>query len=151
MNMDQDAHPHLKELVAGFADEPGDFEVRIEGRFSSAHYLVKYFPDGSDEPLHGHSWLVEVTLGRAGGGIGADGIVYDFLAARRRLDELCDRIEHVIINNLPEFAGVNPTAENVARWFYRGLRPAVDESGGRVIEVRVHEGPGNIALFRPAR
>lgn len=150
MNMDQDAHPQLKGELSGFQDEPGDFEVRIEGRFSAAHYLTKYFPDGSDEPLHGHSWLVEVTLGRAGGGVGADGICYDFLDARRRLDQLCERIEHVVINNLEEFAAVNPTAENVARWFFRGLKQEVAGSGGRVVEIRVHEGPGNIALFRPA-
>lgn len=148
--MDQDAHPHLKTRLAGFQDEAGEFEVRIEGRFSAAHFLLKYFPDGSDEPMHGHSWLVEVTLGRAGQGIGADGICYDFLAARRRLDELCERMEHVVINNLSEFAGVNPTAENVARWFYRGLKEDVHATGGRVIELRVHEGPGNVALFRPA-
>lgn len=149
MNMDQDAHSQLKPVLSGFQDEAGDFEVRIEGRFSAAHFLMKYFPDGSDEPLHGHSWLVEVTLGREGGGIGDDGICFDFLAARRRLDQLCERIEHVVINDLAEFNAVNPTAENVARWFYRGLKSEVENSGGRVMEIRVHEGPGNIAIFRP--
>ena len=151
MNLDQDAHPHLKPLLSGFADEPGDFRIRIAGRFESAHYLIRYFPDGTDEPLHGHSWLVEVFLGRPGGGTGADGIAVDFLAVRRRLDELTDRLEHVTINLLDEFRGVNPTAENIARWFFRGLAPAAADSAGQVLEVRVHEGPENHAIFRPGR
>ncbi len=149
MNMDQDAHPHLKGLLRGFQNEPGSFCVRISGRFESAHYLYRYFPDGSDEPLHGHSWLVEVFLGRADGGLGQGDMAVDFLAARRRLDELTDRLEHVTINTLEEFVGVNPTAENIARWFFRGIRPAAEEAGGRVVEVRVHEGPDNFAIFRP--
>lgn len=150
MNLDQDAHPQLKDLLKGFEKEPGDFTVRIMGRFESSHFLYRYFPDGSDEPLHGHSWLVEVYLQRDGGSTGPDGIAIDFLAARQRLDQLTDRMEHVTINNLYEFAGVNPTAENIARWFARGVDPAARESGGRVCEVRVHEGPDNFAIFRPA-
>ena len=151
MNLDQDAHPHLKQVLRGFAEEPGRFAVRILGRFEASHFLYRYFPDGRDEPLHGHSWLVEVFLARVGGGTGADGIAVDFLAARRRLDELTDRLEHVTINAIEEFSGVNPTAENIARWFFRGLAPAAAESGGRVVEIRVHEGPDNYAVFRPGQ
>lgn len=149
MNMELDAHPHLKDVVRGFTEQPGDFRVRIEGRFESSHYLYNYFPDGSDEPLHGHSWLVEVFLGRHGGGVGPDGISYDFLAARRRLDELLARIEHICINHLDEFEGVNPTSENIARWFYAGLRPVAEETGGEILEIRIHEGPANVAIYRP--
>ncbi len=147
--MDQDAHPQLKAELAGFATANGSFQIRIEGRFESAHYLYRYFADGSDEPMHGHSWQVEVFLGRPDGQTGADGISYDFLAARRRLNELIDRMEHVVINNLPEFSGINPTAEAIARWFFQGLRKPVESTGGRIFEVRVHEGPSNFAVYKP--
>lgn len=150
MNMDLDAHPELAADVAGFVDLPGRFMVRIEGRFESSHYLYKYFPDGRDEPVHGHSWLVEVFLSHRTGGTRADGISYDFLDARQRLDRLIERIEHICINDLSEFQGVNPTSENIARWFYAGLRDTVRANEGRVLEIRIHEGPANIAIFRPA-
>lgn len=149
MNMDLDAHPHLKEVVRGFTELPGEFLIRIEGRFESSHYLYRYFPDGRDEPMHGHSWRVEVFLARPDLQLGADGISYDFLAARKRLDELVDRVEHVCINQLEEFTGVNPTSENIARWFYAGLKDLVRADGGRVLEVRIHEGPANVAIYRP--
>ncbi|EMG12744.1 6-pyruvoyl tetrahydropterin synthase domain protein [Leptospira interrogans serovar Grippotyphosa str. LT2186] len=45
-----------------FFQESGRFYIRIEERFESSHYLYKYFPDGSDEPIHGHSWKVELYL-----------------------------------------------------------------------------------------
>ncbi|MBI40395.1 MAG: 6-carboxytetrahydropterin synthase QueD [Leptospiraceae bacterium] len=149
--MDQNAHPHLLEDLKGFSEQPGEFLIRIEGRFESSHYLYRYFPDGSDEPVHGHSWLVEAFLARTDGGLGADGISYDFLSARLRLNELVDRMEHVLINNLPEFEGINPTAENIGRWFYAGLKEAVEKEGACVREIRIHEGPYNYAVYRPFR
>ena len=147
--MDQNAHPHLLEDLKAFQRSEGDFSIRIEGRFESSHYLYRYFPDGSDEPIHGHSWLVEVFLARIDGSLGEDGISYDFLSARLRLDELVDRMEHVLINNLPEFKGINPTAENIARWFYAGMKEVVGKEGACVREIRIHEGPANYAVYRP--
>ena len=149
MNMDTDAHPQLAGDVAGFHEQPGDFLIRIEARFESSHYLYRYFPDGRDEPMHGHSWLVEDFLSHASGGVQADGISYDFLRARRRLDQMIERIEHLCINDLTEIQGVNPTSENIARWFYAGLKEVVEADEGRVLEVRIHEGPANVAIYRP--
>lgn len=131
-----------------FTEEKGKFYVRIEGRFESAHFLYDYFPDGSDEPIHGHSWKVEVFLeGKTN--IRPDGISYDFLTARTRLQELVHSIDHILINDHVDFKGINPTSENVARWFYMGLKNEVRESDGRIRRIVVHEGPENLAFFEP--
>jgi 6-pyruvoyltetrahydropterin/6-carboxytetrahydropterin synthase len=127
----------------------GTFYVRIEGRFESAHYLYKYFPDGTDEPIHGHSWKVEVSLASREN-IGKDGISYDFLAARTRLNELVASIDHILINDHPDFQGINPTSENVARWFFAGLKNTVRESNGKIVKIVIHEGPENLAYFEPS-
>jgi len=132
-----------------FAGASGRFAVSVEGVFHSAHYLRSYFPDGSDEPVHGHTWKVEVLLSRLDGGLSDSGIALDFVPLQEKLKALLDRIGHCCVNDLPEFATVNPTAENIARWFYAGLRATVSESQGRMLEIRVHEGPGNVALFYP--
>ncbi len=150
MNLDTDAHPHLKKELAGFSHANGNFSVCVESRFDSSHYLYAYMPDGSDEPIHGHSWLVQIILTRYNYDIQKNGICLDFLSVSKRLRELVERIGHLCINDLEEFKSVNPTAENIARWFYRGLQNVVEsEEGGRVIEIRIHEGPGNIAIFQP--
>lgn len=148
--MDVDAHPHLKGELADFTQETGKFQVKIEGIFESSHYLYQYFPDGRDEPIHGHTWKVEVLLAAIGEGLRKDGISFDFLRARKRLDLLIERIEHVLINQLEEFKNVNPTAENIAKWFFRGLKNEV-QSEGVIQEIRIHEGPYNVAFYRPSR
>ncbi len=131
-----------------FLEESGNFYVRIEGRFESAHFLYDYFPDGSDEPIHGHSWKVEVFLAGEGN-IRPDGISYDFLSARTRLMELVHSIDHILINEHPDFKGVNPTSENIARWFYFGLKKEVAETKGKIKRIVIHEGPENLAFFEP--
>ena len=151
MNFDQNAHPELITHTAGFASAGGFFEVDIEGRFEASHYLYAYFPDGSDEPLHGHSWKVIVTLSRKDGAVDAKGLSVDYLAARQRLDLMLERLEHVVINSLAEFKGINPTSENIARWFATGLRAEAEQAGGVVRRVRIFEGPENSAVFEPAR
>jgi len=131
-----------------FLQENGKFFVRIEGRFESAHYLYDYFPDGSDEPIHGHSWKVEVFL-ESLANLRPDGISYDFLTARTKLLELVASIDHILINEHPDFRGVNPTSENIAKWFYAGLKQEVAATGGRVRRILIQEGPENWAFFEP--
>ncbi len=131
-----------------FLEEKGKFFIRIEGRFESAHFLYNYFPDGSDEPIHGHSWKVEVFL-EGIENIRPDGISYDFLSARTRLLELVHSIDHILINDHPDFKGINPTSENVARWFYSGLKETIHNSSGKVRRIVIHEGPENYAFFEP--
>ncbi len=126
----------------------GTFYIRIEGRFESAHYLYDYFPDGSDEPIHGHSWKVEVLLSSTKN-IGKDGISYDFLSARNRLNDLVKSIDHILINDHPDFQKINPTSENVARWFFEGLKEEVERTGGKVKQIVIHEGPENLAFYEP--
>lgn len=78
-----------------------------------------------------------------------DGISYDFLTARTKLMELVHSIDHILINDHPDFKTINPTSENVARWFYSGLKDEVQASQGRIRRIVIHEGPENLAYFEP--
>ncbi|TGK01655.1 6-carboxytetrahydropterin synthase [Leptospira semungkisensis] len=131
-----------------FFQETGKFYIRIEERFESAHYLYKYFPDGSDEPIHGHSFKVEVYLSGKDN-IREDGISFDFLTSKLRLKELVSELDHILINDHPDFKTINPTSENMARWFYFGLKESVIAANGKVERIVVHEGPENLAYFEP--
>ena len=149
MNFNQDESVWLMQKLVGFEKKSGKFRVRIQGSFDSSHYLYSYFSDGSDEPMHGHSWRVEIFLQRIDGGLDEKGISYDFLRTRKRLDELIERIDHTCINELPEFSRINPTSENIARWFARGLDDEIGDADGKICEVRIHEGPFNYASYYP--
>ncbi|MCB1142990.1 MAG: 6-carboxytetrahydropterin synthase [Leptospiraceae bacterium] len=127
----------------------GQFYIKIEGRFESAHYLYNYYPDGSDEEIHGHSWKVEVFLASETN-LREDGISYDFLQVRLRLDKLVKSIDHILINKHKDFENINPTSENVSLWFYKGLIKDVKETGGKIKRIVIHEGPENFAYFEPS-
>lgn len=132
-----------------FNQENGTFYIRIEGRFESAHYLYQYFSDGSDEAIHGHSWKVEVFLS-SNENIRPDGISFDFVTAKQKLSELLQSIDHILINEHPDFKGINPTSENIARWFYSGMKTEVIQANGKVDRIIIHEGPENLAYFEPS-
>ena len=61
------------------------YEIRIHGIFESAHYLYSYYPDGSDEELHGHTWEAEVFAKSANL---KNGISVDFLELRKTFDQI---------------------------------------------------------------
>jgi 6-pyruvoyltetrahydropterin/6-carboxytetrahydropterin synthase len=123
------------------------FTIRVSARFEAAHFLREY--RGISEPLHGHSYKVEVDLAAAGGGVDADAIAVDFVSARRKLEALAKTLDYGCINDVPPFDKVNPSAENIAQWFARALGSAVADEKAVVRAVTIWEGPVNSVTFRP--
>jgi 6-pyruvoyltetrahydropterin/6-carboxytetrahydropterin synthase len=118
------------------------FEITTTREFSAAHQLRLY--DGSLEPLHGHNWRVRVTV--ASPTLDAIGVVMDFHELERLVDELIKPLHNRHLNDVPAFAALNPSAENVAGYIGLGLRlPAAVRLKG----VEVWETAGNSATYRP--
>ncbi|MBW3671419.1 MAG: 6-carboxytetrahydropterin synthase [Acidobacteria bacterium] len=123
------------------------FSVRVEARFEAAHYLRSY--RGITEPLHGHSYRVEAELERVGGDLDEDELAVDFVEARKQLESIASRLDYGCINEISPFDELNPTAENVARWFCDELQHSMEHAGAVVLEVRLFEGPVNSVTYRP--
>ncbi|HSV15694.1 MAG TPA: 6-carboxytetrahydropterin synthase [Tepidisphaeraceae bacterium] len=118
------------------------FEIRTVRSFSAAHQLRLY--DGSIEPLHGHNWRVQVTVSAPQ--LDAIGVVMDFHELERLIDQIITPMHNRHLNDLPAFAQVNPSAENVALHIGTTLRlPA----NARLQRVQVWETPENSAVYRP--
>jgi 6-pyruvoyltetrahydropterin/6-carboxytetrahydropterin synthase len=128
--------------------QKGEFVVRVEARFEAAHYLREY--RGISEPLHGHSYKVEAELAARGGGIDGDAIAVDFVSAKRKLEALAKQLDYGCINDVAPFTDINPSAENIARWFHGELAAAVADENAVVRAVTIWEGPVNSVTFRPA-
>ena len=90
------------------------FEVTVEAGFSSGHYLRNY--QGKCENPHGHNYRVLVTL--AGAELDATGLLLDFKQLKTLLHPVVAYLDHQMINDLPPFTELNPSAENLARYFY---------------------------------
>ncbi|MBK8913624.1 MAG: 6-carboxytetrahydropterin synthase [Phycisphaerales bacterium] len=120
------------------------FEVTVGGWFAAAHQLK--FDDGSVEPLHGHNWIVRVTI--RGARVGPSGMLVDFTRLRPQLDAVLREMHDRNLNELPAFADRNPSAEFVAVHIAESLSAAA-WGGARLACVEVEEAPGCVARYLP--
>jgi 6-pyruvoyltetrahydropterin/6-carboxytetrahydropterin synthase len=105
------------------------FEITVEAGFSSGHYLRNYYC--KCENPHGHNYRVLVTL--AGDQLDEAGLLLDFKVVKTLLKPLVDYLDHRMINELPPFTELNPSAENLARYFYQKTsQQLLEKTGGRV-------------------
>jgi len=123
----------------------GSYVVKIQARFESAHFLREY--RGICEPLHGHSYLVEAELSAPDGGLDGDDLAIDFVASKRELERLAKLLDYHCINDVAPFDAINPSAENIARWFHDGLRGALGAETTRIVAIVVWEGPFNSVRY----
>lgn len=122
------------------------FTIRCHATFEAAHHLRDYV--GGPEPVHGHSWKIEVALGTDS--LGVYDLSVDFVPTERLVRELAARLHDRDINTVPPFDRKNPTAENVALWVAEEVRTSGRlPEGSRLEEVTVWEGPRNSVTWKP--
>ena len=90
-------------------------------QIEAAHWLPNV-PEGHKcRRMHGHSFLIEVHVA---GSVGKEtGWVMDFADLKAAFKPLFDRLDHRCLNDIEGLE--NPTSENLARWIWRELSPAV--------------------------
>ena len=105
------------------------FEVTVERGFSSGHYLRNY--KGKCENPHGHNYKVRITL--RGEALDHAGLLLDFRDLKQVMRPVIDRLDHQMINDIGPFTAINPSAENLAKYFYEETnRQLAEMTGGRV-------------------
>jgi 6-pyruvoyltetrahydropterin/6-carboxytetrahydropterin synthase len=90
------------------------YEVTVEDTFSSGHYLRNY--KGKCEKPHGHNYRVRVTL--SGEELDHAGLLLDFKDLKEVLRPVVNYLDHQMMNELEPFTTLNPSAENIAKYFY---------------------------------
>lgn len=124
------------------------YTVSVQAHYDSAHFLVNY--KGKCERLHGHRYVVDVAVQTDR--LNEAGIAFDFVDLKRELRALADHLDHELLNELPEFEGVETSAENQARWFYQELRQRLPEPlASGLLYARVWETPTQWAQYGPER
>ena len=121
------------------------FEVSVEETFAAGHALRNY--NGKCENVHGHNYRVQVTV--EGAELDSIGLLVDFGAIKKVIRNVVERVDHQFLNDLPPFDRINPSAENLARYFCDGLKPAIQKDGLRIQAVTVWETDTSSATFRP--
>ena len=95
----------------------GCYTLKILTDFASAHTLRDY--PGACARMHGHNWKVEVEVNAHG--LDDIGMGVDFKVIKQATRDLAEQLDHRYLNELEQFTEVNPTAENIAAWFYNRL------------------------------
>jgi len=122
------------------------FEIVVEHTFAAAHALRNY--KGKCENVHGHNYRVRVTI--AGEQLDPNGLLVDFVDIKRLMGGAIEYLDHRFINDLAPFDEINPSAENIAKYFYDRLHEGLTNTVPvEISEIRVWETDTSSAVYRP--
>jgi 6-pyruvoyltetrahydropterin/6-carboxytetrahydropterin synthase len=123
------------------------FEVSVEQTFAAGHALRNY--KGACENVHGHNFKVQVTL--QGASLDQTGMLVDFLDVKASMQDVIAKLDHRFLNDIAPFDVLNPSAENIAEYFYQQMSSGLagNPVSVQIREVRVWETDIQSATFRP--
>jgi 6-pyruvoyltetrahydropterin/6-carboxytetrahydropterin synthase len=102
-----------------------------EFTFEAAHRLPNVPPEHKCSRLHGHSFVVKISVE---GEVGEEsGWVMDFGDIKAAFRPILERLDHYYLNDIPGLE--NPTSENLARWIWIELKPVLPQ----LCEVEIRE------------
>lgn len=112
------------------------YRVAVRRHFEAWHFLIGG-DWGSENRLHEHPYEVEVVL--EGTRLNEHGYLVDITAIEAALDATLARIEGNTLNELPEFAGLNPSIERLAELFCGAVLGELSGPALSAVSVRVFE------------
>ncbi len=121
------------------------YEITVEKHFDSAHYLRGY--KGKCENVHGHRYTVRVKIKAAK--LSEIGLAYDFTDIKRYLSEIMAKFDHTLLNEIPPFDRINPSAENIAATIYNELKVKLSEESVTITAVEAWETPQQGVIYTP--
>jgi 6-pyruvoyltetrahydropterin/6-carboxytetrahydropterin synthase len=92
-----------------------------EFTFEAGHFLPSAPPGHPNSRIHGHSFLVRVTV--QGEPHPEDGVIFDFEDFAELLSSVRGKLDHHFLNEIDGLQ--NPTLERIAAWIWRELAPAL--------------------------
>jgi 6-pyruvoyltetrahydropterin/6-carboxytetrahydropterin synthase len=122
------------------------YTICVRTRFNAAHSVEN--GAGPRERPHRHDWIVEVECAAAE--LDRYGLVMDFRVLKQLLEACTADFRDALLDELPAFAALNPTAENVARTVHERLEARLRAGGPRLVRTTVWEAEGCSATYRPA-
>jgi 6-pyruvoyltetrahydropterin/6-carboxytetrahydropterin synthase len=90
------------------------FRVTVEETFAAGHALRGY--RGKCENVHGHNYKVRVSL--EGPALNPIGLLVDFKDLKDAIHATIRKLDHQFLNDVPPFDVLNPSAENLAKYFH---------------------------------
>lgn len=116
------------------------FTISKRFNFSASHRLKGLAEDHPCSRLHGHNYTIIFTFQSAA--LNEIGFVIDYRALGDIKHFIDSTIDHYHLNDLFDF---NPTAENIAKWFFEGYKAKYPQ----LKSVTVKETEKTSAIYEP--
>jgi 6-pyruvoyltetrahydropterin/6-carboxytetrahydropterin synthase len=100
------------------------YHVSVEEEFAAGHALRGY--RGKCENPHGHNYKIRITV--EGKALNKIGLLIDFVELKAAMHDTSRKLDHVFMNDVEPFKTDNPSAENIARFFFEEVSASVKES-----------------------
>lgn len=111
------------------------FTLSVTTQFSAAHSLRNY--PGLCANIHGHNWRVVVEV--CSKKLDKTGMVLDFKSIKKQIEEISNKLDHQYINDVSPFDEINPTTENLTKWFFDSISQKINQKSIAVKSVTIHE------------
>jgi 6-pyruvoyltetrahydropterin/6-carboxytetrahydropterin synthase len=121
------------------------YEIIVEQYFEAAHFLRGY--QGKCENMHGHRYGVAIRIKSEK--LNDIGLAYDFSDVKQHLKAILGIYDHALLNELPPFDKINPSAENIAEAIFKRLKDKINSSGVILTAVEVRENPQQGVIYTP--
>ncbi len=114
---------------------PAQYTLKVVADFAAAHTLKDY--PGACSRMHGHNWKVEAEV--VATELNEIGMAIDFKDIKREVRTIAKALDHYYLNDLEPFQEINPTAENIARYFYQELSSRLNSATIKVSALTLWE------------
>jgi 6-pyruvoyltetrahydropterin/6-carboxytetrahydropterin synthase len=117
-------------------EESHMYTIAVQRDFIAQHYLIGG-EWGPENHLHSHHYQVEVQL--QGAALDRHGYLVDIVDIEQSLDALVATFRDQTLNELPDFAGLNPSIEHFARIFCQAFSARIQAGNIAVVAVKIWE------------
>lgn len=124
------------------------YTLAVKRDFVGQHFLIGG-DWGAENERHSHHYAVEVQL--EGASLDQHGYLADIVDIERHLEALVGRYRDQTLNDLPEFAGLNPSIEHFSRIFCLQLADRINAPNISAVTIKIWENDIAWASYRHAR
>ena len=121
------------------------YMVAVKREFDAQHFLIGG-DWGPENDLHEHHYQVEVQL--QGSTLDQHGYLVDIVDIETHLEKMVDKYKDKILNDLPEFEGLNPSIENFSRILCLNFSEYVMEANISTVTIKLWENEIAWASYR---
>lgn len=112
------------------------YTVAVSKDFIANHYLIGG-DWGSENSPHAHHYVAEITIEAAE--LDKHGYLVDIVEIEAALDTIVDDFRDSMLNDKPEFAGLNPSIEHFSRIICERMLGKVKPAGSGTLSVKLWE------------